>query len=622
MKKLYLFGLMGLGIAVNAQTQKFPATKADKVSPAVNVNKTDYSAPSPVRVKSNTSSTPQSGFGKSASWTKVGSTNFDRQTNCSVYRRILAYPDGKVSVNWTTSTDGPENNFLGRGSGYNHFNGTTWGPVTPLRIEGLFRAGYPSFDYNGTTEIIMSHRVDTSGKSGGLLYNTNGAIGGTTWTAANVLQPVLNQPSVLWPRTVIAGNYMHVIANYTTPSAGQPGDTAKANGVKSPTVYSRYNFTNSTWEVENIALPDYDSTRWLEGSADNYAIDASGENVAIFMSGITNDKTLWKSGDHGQTWTTTIIDSFPFPAFNDTPFSDTLPVIDGSVAVKLDATGKAHCFWGGLRIVWNSSTNALGLFLGTNSIQYWYEGRPDSAITSVAGAPDVNDNGTLDIGDIDNRNRYGNAAVSSMPYAVTAPNGDIYLVYSALTEEDADPQGANFRDVYVVFSKDNGVTWSEIQNLTATMGLNKEQMFGSAAIANNTLHLTFMESEAVGFFSSTDNPTKTGPFDIDYYSIPLADIDNMKVGLQDLSNNLFTIEQNYPNPFSSSTIIPVKLNSKSDVTVSVMNMLGQVVYSNTFRNTTSGMNELEVASPALKSGIYFYNVEAGGYKATGKMIAE
>jgi hypothetical protein len=210
MKNLYLLGLMGLGVVANAQTSKYPSVKTDKAQPSVNMRNVDYDVPSPVINSNKPSSTP--GFSKSAGWITVGQTNFDRQTNASVYRRIKAFPGGKVSINWTTSSDGPQNNFLGRGSGYNHFNGTSWGPITTLRIEGT-RTGYPNYDFNGTTEIIMSHKVDTAGKSGGLSYNTNGAIGGTTWTETAVLTPATGQPSVLWPRTVISGNYMHVLAN-------------------------------------------------------------------------------------------------------------------------------------------------------------------------------------------------------------------------------------------------------------------------------------------------------------------------------------------------------------------------------------------------------------------------
>jgi hypothetical protein len=617
MKKLYIIGLMGLGLVANAQKSETPAANNNTPLPAVTTKKVDYELPSPVRINNRT---PRpAGYNKVATWNTVGQTRFDRQTNSSVYRRIQAYPNGKVSVVWTTSTDGSNNNFLGRGSGYNHFNGVTWGPVGSERIEQQ-RTGYPNFDFDGTTEIIMSHKVDTAGKSGGLAYNTNGGIGGTSWTTETVLPPLTNQPSVLWPRTVVANGYMHVLANYTSPASGQT-DTVRKAGVLNPTVYSRYNFSNSTWDVVNVTLPGYDSTRWVNGGADGYALDARGSNVAILMGGSSDDISLWKSTDNGDTWTNTILDSFPVPAFVDQELIlDTPVVCDGSLNVRIDSTGNAHCFWGRLRVLNTSTTdNTSSVFLGTNAIDYWYEGRPDS-IVFIASAFDENNNGTLNVGTIDSRSRYGNAGVSTMPYSIIDESGRIFVVYSALTDEDLDAQGAAFRDVYLTTSSDNGATWSFPQNLTAFMGFNVEQMFGSAAILNDTMHLTFMESDVVGFFSTTDNASKVGPFDIIHLSLPIADIDNGKVGL-DETNNLLTVGTNYPNPFRNSTVIPVNLTQKADVKVTVMNILGEVVYSNTYNNTTTGVNNIEV-NGNFKSGFYFYNIEAAGVKVSGKMLAE
>lgn len=621
MKKIYLLGLLGIAVAANAQHARTPQGKAKPV-PAVKTVPSDVDVPSPVKERTGNSSTI--GFNKVARWQVVGTTNFDRQTNSSVYRRIMVYPDSTVSVLWQTSSDGNGTGFLARGSGYNHFDGSTWGPVTNTRIEP-FRAGYPNLDYNGTTEIIMSHRVDTGGKSSGLIYNTNGAVGSTTWTSQLVLgEASTSTPTVLWPRTAVAGNYMHVIANYTGTSSTQP-DTVKKAGVTNPTVYSRYNFTTSTWEEQNITLPNYDSTRFFDGGADGYAIDARDSIVVILMGGTTQDVMLWKSTDNGNTWDTTMILAFPIPAFNDQDLIlDTPAVCDGSLSVRLDENGMAHCYWGRLRVLnTTANDNSFSVFLGTNSIDYWYEGRPDS-IVGIAGAPDANGNGQLDIQSPDDRTRYGNAGVATMPYGMIAPNGDLYVIYSALAEDDVDPQGANFRDVYVVFSKDNGATWSNILNLTSVGGFNKEQMFGSGTIANGRLQMTYMESDAIGFFSSTTNANKTGPFNILHYYIDLADIDSFQVtGLPNGNKNeLFTLNQNFPNPFNYSTSIPVNLTKTSDVTVSVMDMFGKLVYTKTYTNTPAGASDLEVVTGDLSAGFYIYNVEAGGYKLSGKMLAK
>jgi hypothetical protein len=629
MKKIYLLGLLAASFAASAQAPK--TTGQELMSKATSNIHADYTAVSPVINKQTSKKigTTGKGFGKNSTWVVVGQTEFDRPTNASTYRRIIAYPDGKKSVIWTTSSDGSGTGYLGRGTGYNHFNGTSWGTVSKNRIENR-RTGYPNFDYDPTSgnEIVLSHKVDSSGYSGGMLFNTNGSIGSNSWNGVSVLDTVQSLPGVLWPRTAVSGDYMIVIASYTDSSSRQPG-RVKLNGVRAPQVYSRLNLRTNVWDVVNQTLPGYDSSRYYAGGGDNYAIDAKGNNVAILMGGLSDDIALWKSSDNGANWTKTIIDSFPVPAYDyrklvlDTPYST-----DGSLAVTLDATGNAHCFWALGRMLDNDTSagnTGFSYFPGQNTIAYWYEGRPDSIVVAGYSPEDPTDaDEVLTIGQvIDDRTRYGNLSkLATAPTAVSS--GDtIYVVYQGLTDNDLDQQGQAFYDLYVVASTDKGATWSEPLNLTATIGLSEEQVFASvAANCSSALHLTFMNTLIQGFYDATNNASKIGPFDIVYYQIPVEDIfDRAVVGVKE-NNELFSLEQNYPNPFDATTTIPVKLNRAADVKISVVNMIGQTVYSNTFANSPAGVNNFDINMASAKAGVYFYTVEAGEYKVTRKFIVE
>jgi hypothetical protein len=82
------------------------------------------------------------------------------------------------------------------------------------------------------------------------------------------------------------------------------------------------------------------------------------------------------------------------------------------------------------------------------------------------------------------------------------------------------------------------------------------------------------------------------------------------------------MDQNFPNPFKGITSIPVKLNVSTDVTINIVNLVGQNVYSNKYTKATSGVNNFQVDLSNLNSGVYFYTVEAEGYKITKRMMVE
>jgi hypothetical protein len=73
---------------------------------------------------------------------------------------------------------------------------------------------------------------------------------------------------------------------------------------------------------------------------------------------------------------------------------------------------------------------------------------------------------------------------------------------------------------------------------------------------------------------------------------------------------------------NGSTVIPVNFKQAGDATVTITNLIGQVVYSKTFTNNSIGLNNLEVNMNNANAGVYIYSVETEGYKITNKMIVE
>lgn len=100
-------------------------------------------------------------------------------------------------------------------------------------------------------------------------------------------------------------------------------------------------------------------------------------------------------------------------------------------------------------------------------------------------------------------------------------------------------------------------------------------------------------------------------------SIEMASYEGAPVTLKSLPTS-FALNQNYPNPFNPATTISFDLPSQMDYTITVYNVTGQVVATNS-GNGQGTINWTFDASD-LSSGIYFYNVEAGSNSATKKMV--
>jgi parallel beta-helix repeat protein len=89
--------------------------------------------------------------------------------------------------------------------------------------------------------------------------------------------------------------------------------------------------------------------------------------------------------------------------------------------------------------------------------------------------------------------------------------------------------------------------------------------------------------------------------------------------------------QNYPNPFNPETWIPYQLAEDSEVSVRIYSVTGQLIRLLDLGYKEAGLYITKATSAywdgttdaggRVSSGIYFYNIQAGSYSATRKMIA-
>ncbi|HVO76286.1 MAG TPA: T9SS type A sorting domain-containing protein, partial [Ignavibacteriaceae bacterium] len=96
---------------------------------------------------------------------------------------------------------------------------------------------------------------------------------------------------------------------------------------------------------------------------------------------------------------------------------------------------------------------------------------------------------------------------------------------------------------------------------------------------------------------------------------------------RDLSPKAFSLSQNYPNPFNPSTKILYTLASRQFVTLKIYDLLGREITTLVNEEEQAGHYEVEFSAKAgsasganLSSGIYFYQLKAGNFIQTKKLV--
>jgi hypothetical protein len=587
--------------------------------------------------------------------TTLGTTNYDLQSNSAIARRIIQLSGNRMSVVWTTSASSSP--FADRGSAYNHFNGTNWvnNSSYNTRIENGTRTGWPNI--NSITqggkdiEVILAHAVTAAGFAGGFVMSKNDAVGSSTWTSNSVLNDTYKstEPGPIWGRTAVNGGKIFLISCFTAPSAAQT-DTPIIAGIRRPNVYSIYDIASDTWTTKNQLLPEYDSTRYNFGNSDAYSIDANGNTVAILIGGLGEDLALWKSTNGGSSWTKTlIVDAHDTISWH--PRSDPLPYNNGSVHVFVDKAGVTHAFFPLLNFAFDSIIGGdTSRFNPTrpadsyNGIAHWSDRiNPQTGnyypFQFIGGMEDADNDGTLLVADSARSRVWGGygdawssggqsfAAITTMPMASEDADGKLYLTYTSLVESDENANDAeNYRDIYVTWSADTGLTWAKQQNMTRSVGL--DDVFQSTArLVDSKLRLIYLEKEDPGSAVSTDasgNNVQQDNMPIRYFEVDKSSILAGTVGINNAAPIAydFKVLQNQPNPFTDETSVGLTLNKSGRVSMTLSNVIGKQIMNKNYGMMQAGNHFLNVSGSNLSSGVYFYTVTVSGVSQTRRMIVE
>ena len=573
----------------------------------------------------------------------IGTTTYDLQTNAAVQNRILMHEDGTISAGWTRSVEF-NTTYSDRGTGYNFFDGTSWGAQPTDRLE-TSRGGWPSIIATSSgKEISMTHNTDNS-----YVNMTHRAYVGTGSWSENIIS---TQDSngvyryMIWNRSVVGGSdnkTIHTIA--VTASSNFQG--TPFNGLDGALVYYRSQDEGLTWDRQDVQLPSLDTNNFIGMSGDVYSIDAQGETVVIAYFADWGDSFILKSTNNGDDWTRTTFLDFPVEKYamddgfdlDSNGVMDEVYSTDNYGTVILDETNQAHVFYGVMKYADDDLTDAQSSwFPGINGIAYWNESMGTDTTAPLAkdsnlwysdmmnenwilGAPDLN--GDSIVAGVDSIGGYAlyYASRASMPNAGLTANGHIYLSFSGYTET-ADNGTQVFRHIYVTRSTDGGLTWEDPVDVTPHDIWNgaQECIFGSMNdIVDDKIRIIYQRDFEPGLAVRGDEDMVENN-DIVYLEIDTAGLFSGGPPPNNVAEINNSIKFNlYPNPTKETATIELYSSDNTNVEIKIINILGEIVYRSNL-NLNTGINLKNISVTNFQSGVYFINTEIDQNTVSKKLI--
>ena len=182
-------------------------------------------------------------------------------------------------------------------------------------------------------------------------------------------------------------------------------------------------------------------------------------------------------------------------------------------------------------------------------------------------------------------------------------------------------------DMYMSKSIDNGRTWTEIENITNTVGSASNPQLEVG------MHLANIGSNYdIGVFCQVPNfnvVTIDPPAGFEDYMnyVYIGKYENSLAPLSTDDNNdkdiipaQFVLKQNYPNPFNPLTKISYDLDRKSNVTLNLFDVRGGFVETLISKYVDAGSHDYLLDASHLPSGVYFYAMTVNDVSQTKKLI--
>ena len=369
-----------------------------------------------------------------------------------------------------------------------------------------------------------------------------------------------------------------------------------------------------------------------------------GGGTIIELDSADQTTYAW-SDDNGTTWNEVIVTFDPYIHVDGTDTTviadvfmsaagteDTLLVQNFSQTdITFDYLGNVHMVMSGLSFYWDSANQLTRLafpLLHYSSVR----GELASNFVEITDT-DISHSGWLSNAMIPlNPRMYARNNIGiSYPTISAAPDASLLLaVWSQPRyvngQIDMD-QGYILNDIWASTSEDLGDNWTAPVKIVNEPGLAvsfptlAKPLQPTGTEGEYVYHLMYLEDHVPGVWSG--GSLENGPGLAQWVYMKNTFSMSGIVGIEDedvISARSFTLNQNYPNPFNPETRIEFSLDTKSEVILTIFNILGQEVATLVDEVKAAGSHSVIWNASDVASGIYFYKLTAGDLTLTKKMV--
>ncbi len=571
---------------------------------------------------------------------KAGQTSYDLQTNGSEQARVHVWPNGEVSMGWTSASLQDGTTWPSRGSAVNYRSAWRNGKDTVSARVDKARTGFTNYVVTEDgTEMTFAHRAVNASTYRILMARKTA--GASTWTTSDL--PTNTPNGGLWCKAAADGNNVHVIM-LTTPSTFSG---AEYRGMDGHILYYRSKDAGATWDIVDGVVTGLDSSAYKTAGGDAYTITARDGVVAVILGTTWTDLAVCKSTDNGTTWEKTILIDSPLDKYNGEEYTpaqiggplpgapvDAAGVADASAilcsdgrnSLAIDAAGNLHV---ASTLIWVSdddfTNTTLSYYPGTGRVLYWNDASPDS-LAYVGYALDLDPDVDITLGDAGNYATYGLAGFATMPAITTDENLNVYIVYSAVANNlpGSDQNGVEklYRHLYLIKSEDRGDNFSEPTDI----------IFDAAKSEIDSLEATFFETVWPAVYKKVNDKlhiqyardnSPGGAVQLSPAQVSTTDI--IYLGTDEYTGVKNVPQQKLefgisPNPTKGIANLNVELKETGKTLVQVIDINGKVVLEMNEGTLSEGNHSLSLDAKSLVNGAYFVRISSGNYIGTQRLM--